>query len=110
MSQLSDEGVAELLAEMEKPPRDTPERRAMFERARAARVLVEGLPADLTQFDRNMAVAEQILAAVDATGGISHDDLMARVDATPPNVRRAVWRMIGDGVLDLDRQWRVVRA
>lgn len=32
---LSPEGVAELLEETNKPPRDTPERRNTFERARA---------------------------------------------------------------------------
>ena len=37
---LSSEGVAEIIAEMAAPPVDSPERRATFERARAARFLV----------------------------------------------------------------------
>ncbi|HEY0023958.1 MAG TPA: hypothetical protein VGB24_13650 [Longimicrobium sp.] len=38
---LSPEGIEEILAEMRAPPADTPERRATFERARAAKFLVE---------------------------------------------------------------------
>jgi len=39
--QLSKEGVAEIVAEMNAAPADTPERRAMFERASATRFLVD---------------------------------------------------------------------
>jgi hypothetical protein len=38
---LSREGVAEIVAEMQRPPVDSPERRAAFRRARSARFLVE---------------------------------------------------------------------
>jgi hypothetical protein len=38
---LAPEGVAEIIAEMNNPPEDTPERRATFERARAASELVQ---------------------------------------------------------------------
>ncbi len=38
---LSPEGVAEIVAEMNNPPEDTPERRATFDRARAAGRLVQ---------------------------------------------------------------------
>jgi len=38
---LSSEGMIEVLAELEAPPADTPERRATFARARAAGFLVE---------------------------------------------------------------------
>ena len=38
---LTREGVQEILDEMRKPPADTPERRATFARAHAARFLVE---------------------------------------------------------------------
>jgi hypothetical protein len=38
---LSPEGIEEVLVEMRAPPADTPERRATFQRARAARFLVE---------------------------------------------------------------------
>lgn len=38
---LSPEGTEEVLAEMRAPPADTPERRATFERARAAKFLVD---------------------------------------------------------------------
>lgn len=38
---LSPEGIAEIVAEMNNPPEDTPERRATFERARAASGLVQ---------------------------------------------------------------------
>jgi hypothetical protein len=38
---LSPEGIAEVLAEMRRPPADTPERRATFRRARSTRFLVE---------------------------------------------------------------------
>lgn len=38
---LSPEGIAEITAELEAPPADTPERRATFARARAARFLVD---------------------------------------------------------------------
>lgn len=37
---LSQEGAAEIRAEMEAPPVDSPERRATFDRAHAARFLV----------------------------------------------------------------------
>ncbi|WP_420125640.1 hypothetical protein [Longimicrobium sp.] len=36
---LSPEGVAEIVAEMQRPPEDTPERRATFDRARSATFL-----------------------------------------------------------------------
>ncbi|MBW3656273.1 MAG: hypothetical protein KY444_09200 [Gemmatimonadetes bacterium] len=38
---LSPEGIEEVLAEMRRPPADTPERRATFRRARSTRFLVE---------------------------------------------------------------------
>jgi hypothetical protein len=38
---LTPEGIAEIIAEMNNPPQDTPERRATFDRARAALRLVE---------------------------------------------------------------------
>jgi hypothetical protein len=38
---LSREGVAEVIAELDAPPADTPERRATFARARAAAFLVQ---------------------------------------------------------------------
>lgn len=38
---LSPEGIAEVIAELEAPPADTPERRAAFELARKARFLVD---------------------------------------------------------------------
>jgi hypothetical protein len=38
---LSAEGMAEVAAELDAPPADTPERRATFARARAAAFLVE---------------------------------------------------------------------
>lgn len=38
---LSPEGMAEIEAELAAPPADTPERRATFARAKAARFLVE---------------------------------------------------------------------
>lgn len=38
---LSPEGIDEVLAEMRRPPADTPERRATFRRARSTRFLVE---------------------------------------------------------------------
>lgn len=38
---LSAEGIAEIIAELDAPPRDTPERRRTFERARELRFLVE---------------------------------------------------------------------
>lgn len=37
---LSPEGIEEIIAEMRRPPADTPERRATFQRARAAQFLV----------------------------------------------------------------------
>lgn len=38
---LAPEGNAEIVAEMSNPPEDTPERRATFDRARAAQGLVQ---------------------------------------------------------------------
>jgi hypothetical protein len=38
---LAPEGAAEIVAELNNPPEDTPERRATFNRARAARPLVQ---------------------------------------------------------------------
>ena len=38
---LSPEGIAEVIAELEAPPADTPERRATFARARAMSFLVD---------------------------------------------------------------------
>lgn len=38
---LSEEGCAEILAEMQSPPEDTPERRSTFDRARSAAFLVK---------------------------------------------------------------------
>jgi hypothetical protein len=38
---LSPEGVAEIVAEMQRPPEDTLERRATFDRARSAAFLVQ---------------------------------------------------------------------
>jgi hypothetical protein len=38
---LSPEGIAEVVAELDAPPADTPERRATFARARAASFLVQ---------------------------------------------------------------------
>ena len=38
---LSPEGVEKILAEMQRPPEDTPERRATFDRARSAAFLVQ---------------------------------------------------------------------
>jgi hypothetical protein len=38
---LSPEGVAEIVAEMQNPPEDTPERRATFDRARSTRFLLQ---------------------------------------------------------------------
>lgn len=38
---LSPEGIREIIAELEAPPKDTPERRAMFDRARRMNFLVQ---------------------------------------------------------------------
>lgn len=38
---LSPEGIAEIVAEMQRPPEDTPERRSTFHRARSAAFLVQ---------------------------------------------------------------------
>ena len=38
---LAPEGVEEIVAEMQRPPEDTPERRATFDRARSAAFLVQ---------------------------------------------------------------------
>jgi len=46
---LSPEGMAEVVAELEAPPADTPERRATFALARAAAPLVDRVIAEATR-------------------------------------------------------------
>lgn len=54
---LAPEGVAEIIAEMNNPPEDTPERRATFERARAASGLVQRAIGRAASFSAGRAAA-----------------------------------------------------
>lgn len=49
---LSPEGVEEIIAEMDRPPVDSPQRRATFDRARDARFLVEQAMTSVLPRDR----------------------------------------------------------
>lgn len=96
---LSAEGMAELQAEMDAPPKDTPERRATFERMRSVRPLVEDVARSVVGPMRRSAQKPRVVGRL-----LSAEEVKA-ISEPPPEPNGISCPNCGAPLLDTHPGW-----